>query len=57
MLARSRIGVNSTFLVLGAISTESSREIYQKVQTVVGDGWRSAAIEGIMIKSLVLGQE
>ncbi len=56
-LAHARIWLISTCLVLVAISTESSREIYQKTKTAAGHGLGSAAIEGTIIKRIVLGTE
>ena len=53
-LARSKIWLISTCLVLAAISTESSREIYQKTKTVVGDGCDAQWSRGQSLRTLFL---
>lgn len=56
-LTRSRIWLIVTCLALGAISTESSREVYHATRAGAGYGLQSTLVEGTIIKRVVWGSD
>ena len=56
-LTRSRIWLIVSCLALGAISTESSREIYHATRAGAGYGLQSTLVEGTIIKRVVWGSD
>lgn len=56
-LTRSRIWLIVCCIALGAISTESSREIYHATRSGAGYGLQSTLVEGTIIKRVVYGSD
>lgn len=56
-LTRSRIWLIVCCIALGAISTESSREIYHATRAGAGYGLQSTLVEGTIIKRVVYGSD